>query len=366
MGLILVEIAARVVTPITIKNWVQTLTGERRRECAVKDKLLHHGFLPNCKGMVKTWDFEVEIVTNSLGLREREIELRKIDGIYRVLILGDSFAQGWGVEQKDRFSEQASRRLKERDGARVEIINAGVNSYTPILELEYWRTKGIKLEPDLVVLILDFSDLHDDYYYGGWRRHERLRQELLPGSLEPIKERVDREERWFDWLVDNSRLVSYVYTRAKGIWLGKNQQLGWENLFTDWLIYERAMEWEGYDEAWNLPVANLVLMKEYLESQEIEMAVAVAPKGMFYENEWQAGREFAGFKLGEAYSWRPVRMIENKLEKQGVEVLKWYESFLEAKAKPLFYDYDGHWTPAAHLIVAEQLTEYLEAIRKEF
>jgi len=362
VGLLIVEVGLRLVTPTTAKEWIRELMGEKRTTCTVKDEVLHHKFLANCEGVIKNQDFEVRIKTNSLGLREREIG-GKERGIYRVLILGDSFAMGWGVEREDRFSEIAASLLKEERGGekdRVEVINAGVNSYSTVLELEYLRYKGIQFDPDLVMVMVDFSDLHDDYFYGGWQRHDNLRQALMRGSEEPVKEQIRRQKRWFDWLIDGLRLFDYGYTRLVGWSLRAKQRLGWENLSTDFLIYERAIDWGEYGKAWNLPVANLRLMKEYLEGEEIEMVVVIVPEGIFFEGEWQGGRKLAGFKP-EVYNWGAVKMIEAKLRQLGVKVVDWYQVFESVNEdEQLFYDNDRHWTKKGNQVIGEELARFLQ------
>jgi hypothetical protein len=207
---------------------------------------------------------------------------------------------------------------------------------------------------------LDFSDLHDDYFYGGWQRQEQLRQALMPGSEELVKEQIRRQERWFDWLIDKSKLFNYGFTRLVGAGLNFKQRLGWENLSTNILIYERAMDWEEYDKAWNLPLANLRLMKEYLEGEEIEMVVVIVPKGLFFEGEWQGGRKLAGFKQ-EVYDWGAVKMIEAKLRQLGVKVIDWHKVFEAVnKDEGLFYDNDGHWTVKGNQVAGEELARFLQ------
>jgi hypothetical protein len=363
VGLLLGEILARLVTPVRLRELVRGFKGERQKVCTLVDERLDHRLRPNCEGLVKTEDFEFKVSSNALGLREREVDVEKEKGKYRVLMLGDSFAMGWGVEQENRFSEVATKLLKqgkEGEKDRVEMINAGINSYSSVLELEYLRYKGIEFNPDLVMVFLDFSDLHDDYFYGGWQRQEQLRQALMPGSEEPVKEQIRRKERWFDWLIDKSKLFNYGFTRLVGAGLNFKQRLGWENLSTNILIYERAMDWEEYDKAWNLPLANLRLMKEYLEGEEIEMVVVIVPKGIFFEDEWQEGRKLAGFKPG-VYDWGAVKMIESKLRQLGIKVIDWHKVFLTAnKDEQLFYDNDGHWTIKGNQVAGKELARFLQ------
>src|SRR5689334_19197054 len=71
-------------------------------------------------------DFDVQVVTNSLGLRGREVVVPKPAGCYRVLVLGDSFTFGWGVELRDSWHARMARELQAPDGRSLEVIDAGV------------------------------------------------------------------------------------------------------------------------------------------------------------------------------------------------------------------------------------------------
>ena len=50
-------------------------------------------------------------------------------------------------------------------GKNFEVLNAGVNSYTPILSFIQLKTIARQLEPDLVVLNLDMGDLIQEVAY---------------------------------------------------------------------------------------------------------------------------------------------------------------------------------------------------------
>jgi len=47
---------------------------------------------------------------------------------------------------------------------RYEVVNTGVDSYSPLLEFLMLRQKWTRFEPDVVVLNFDVSDLVQDSY----------------------------------------------------------------------------------------------------------------------------------------------------------------------------------------------------------
>ena len=93
--------------------------------------------------------------TNSHGQRDRERTLAKPDGVTRILLLGDSVVEGYGL----RESETLSRRLEDlyNDGS-TEVLNFGVSAYCTLAEIELLEVKGLRFDPDVVVLVFVEND----------------------------------------------------------------------------------------------------------------------------------------------------------------------------------------------------------------
>lgn len=125
---------------------------------------------------------------NGLGMRGREVAVRKDGGTFRVLVVGDSIAYGVGVGAQETFAALLERRLRERrPGRRIEVLNAGVPGYNSAQELAYLRELGLALDPDAVVLAWCSNDMQVTpiVYHAGdsflaWRPN---RQERRFGGL---------------------------------------------------------------------------------------------------------------------------------------------------------------------------------------
>jgi hypothetical protein len=107
----------------------------------------------------------VDIESNDLGLRERPFSLPKEEGVVRVIVLGDSFVFGAGVEEEDRVGVFLERHLRERAGAepspRVECLHLGVGSWNLRSEVAFLRRLATPLAPDLVIHVVVANDLND-------------------------------------------------------------------------------------------------------------------------------------------------------------------------------------------------------------
>lgn len=93
----------------------------------------------------------VDVKINSKGLRDREIPYERTGSTPRILMLGDSFTEGWGVPFEQTFSKRIERLYAAR-GTRAEVINTGVGNYNTIMEVQYFLNEGYKYKPDIVVL----------------------------------------------------------------------------------------------------------------------------------------------------------------------------------------------------------------------
>jgi hypothetical protein len=131
---------------------------------------LHHYFEPNCQGTSPISGIKYAI--NEDGLRERE---RKKLGLGAVMVLGDSFVEGKGIEFSATLSQVLERKLKKT------VINAGVRSRGPVLEsLELKRLSQI-YKPSLVIWVLNENDVFDDKFAYSLKRS--VDQNAVPLTL---------------------------------------------------------------------------------------------------------------------------------------------------------------------------------------
>jgi len=127
----------------------------------VGDEISGYTNKPNLSFHHVTPEFSVDIFTNSQGFRvSRALEEYGYDaapGTLRILLLGPSFAYGWGVDYERTFGEQLRQRLtaaRSRGYSEVEVLNHGVPGLPTANSLEWFRYKGRAYSPQIVMLFV--------------------------------------------------------------------------------------------------------------------------------------------------------------------------------------------------------------------
>jgi lysophospholipase L1-like esterase len=97
----------------------------------------------------------VSIRTNSDGFRDDEYPVEK-GNRHRIILLGDSLTLGWGVEKSESFEQILEDQLDEIRP--TEIINLGVGNYNTTQEVNLLIEKGLKYQPDQVMVFYFIND----------------------------------------------------------------------------------------------------------------------------------------------------------------------------------------------------------------
>lgn len=127
---------------------------------------------------------------NAYGLREREHSVAKPDGIYRILVLGDSIGFGYCIRHlESTFAKRLETELSELvSDTRIEVLNLSVSGYETTQEVAFLREKGLDLEPDLVLVSFCLNDfdrdsvmLHRFEELDGWQAMRSRGQQALSG-----------------------------------------------------------------------------------------------------------------------------------------------------------------------------------------
>src|SRR4051812_16441319 len=111
------------------------------------DPVSGHRFIPDLRARVEHESGGYRVRTNGLGFRsDWEFTARPKAGVRRILLFGDSYTAGDGVENADRYGDVLEKLLQD-----VEVCTLAVSGTGTDQQFLTFRELGPRLEHDLVV-----------------------------------------------------------------------------------------------------------------------------------------------------------------------------------------------------------------------
>lgn len=116
-------------------------------------------------------EFNYMFPVNSLGFPDKDWNVAKDTGVYRILTLGDSFTQGVGAPHDSSYPVILSKILTA-GGIKAEVLNAGVAGSDPVFNYKNMHDRLLQYKPDLVVQAVSENDVLNDFsIMGGFERY---------------------------------------------------------------------------------------------------------------------------------------------------------------------------------------------------
>lgn len=351
---ILVLLGVLDVTFGTLQSWARQARVDDNDEKVYRtdSALLHHDLVPNTTTERAMWGVFYPVRTNSLGFRDaevREVSLEAGDR-HRILLLGDSFTEGVGVPWEDTLAGVLSEEL----GDEVEVLNAGVSSYSPVIYYAKARhlLEDVGLEVHEVVVLVDISDIEDEAEYYMLDDEDRVvrRPDEQPCvsqnqvGVEPPG--PDRVEQLKVFLLNHFMSIRLAVL-AKERWL--------TDPATSVTGLRRAL-WTVEDEPWRdyrergLAEAqrNMTRLAELLAEHDIPLTLGVYP--------WPDQIARRDLESRQAVGWRAWA------EEHEATFVDFFPEFIDDRPLSLVLDRyfiagDVHWNAAGHHLIAEGLLE---------
>lgn len=375
---LLISLMAVVVALTMVEVIVRVFEEEKYdfSACQSLDRNLHHVMIANSSCRFKTDEWDVTYKINGLGLRDEEVRFVKTDR-FRILLLGDSFAQGYGVEAKESFGEVLETLFNRSNTLKYEVINAGVFGYSPLIEYLYLARVGIKFDPDMVILAVTLTDFFEDR-----QRFGELKLSYPQTSDKEIKKLIEDGEAEFDFTRINSGGSTTVSVSEFRKFLFKLKQFLRKNFRTYKALadfWERKSDavqqdvtYQGdidrdilalvrgdkindsdWDKLWELPTEHIGLMKRFLDNEGISFVVVAIPDAFLVSDlEWP-GRKSLG--VADKFSdprgdWQEE--LSRRLMIYSIPFISLISDFRRSEAFPLFFSVDGHFRSSGHRLAA--------------
>jgi lysophospholipase L1-like esterase len=115
---------------------------------------------PLAQGWLHRPEYDVHLDVNAHGLRGPDRGHGKPPGTRRILLLGDSFTEGFAVREEKTVRAALESLLRASGCGTWEVINGGTMGYGTDQEYLFFQEEGRRYQPDIVVLMFFYNDLN--------------------------------------------------------------------------------------------------------------------------------------------------------------------------------------------------------------
>jgi len=307
---------------------------------------------------------QVPIRTNSLGLRGPEVIVPKPADIYRIVLLGDETILAPETPEAEHCTRLLAGLLQQRTRVQIEVINAGLPGACPLTEYLLFKQRLLALQPDLVLLHFDWSDVSDDQQL---RRRTRCDREGTPLSCPHASLVATRRvTEPLDNLRQQFRLVDWGLSAASQQW---KQQLAEQTAATRdtaanpyaWLREERPDANVTVRQSFH-PIADLARLSH---SAPFQLAVVTSPKPWQVSSRCSGGKgtRLASGVADDAYfpGRAPFDSLANYVTDLRLQYADASMTLMSGRdADSNFLRYAPRWSPAGHRRIAEFLASFLD------
>ena len=301
------------------------------------DEKLGYALVPTYTMTHQTSEYSVSININSEGLRDHDYSAKKDPLIYRILVLGDSFTFGVGVNAGESYPKMLEAMLNKTSrgnaAKRYEVINAGVEGYGTEQEYLYLQKLQSRYKPDLVIVGLHSNDI-DDVMRG------------IPSAI--MKQKIKRHFYFLSYLRGVHLLVTEAFTKKFIL----------ENILA---IYQDHYSPE-FERALHRTEELLVDIRDFARSQGAKTLVVIIPSCLEIDRaEWD--KKGFGRLYNDAFFTGNMGRFSDTFTEFGkprqLPTLPLLPALRNSSVRPIYFTRDPHWTREGHRVAAESIFMYL-------
>ncbi len=332
------------ITEMSLRIFLPQTTEPHPRGMYTADTELGFRMTPSETGILESPEFRVDVQTNGMGLRDQDLPAKEATE-FRLLVLGDSFTFGFGVEERDTFARRIQHRIRATGRKEFRVINGGVVGYGTKQEQIWFDQIADAIEPDAVILGFfvgnDFVDnlnlnqyeVIDGYLVGTSIHGTNLMLTRVLGMPPRVKIAI--------------RTHSHLYNFLMNAWRATMVKAGLSDSSAMYEIYREtpSAQTEQAVEATREALARLVLS---CESREIPLGLVVIPD-VRVRDVLMAKRHYR-FE-------RPSEVIVDMAKVLRVSVLDLTGMFVARD--DLYYAVDRHWNAKGHRLAGDAIADAL-------
>ena len=314
-----------------------------------------HGIRRNIPGeryVHSSAEYRVDFSINEQGIRDpRVFDKPKQKDVYRIILLGDSFAMGYGVSYEDSVPARLEKSLAALLKRPVEVVNLGVSGFGTAEELIALEKDGWAFKPDLVMAYWHASDPRDN-----------VRSQLYELAAAGLTKANDTYlpavalRTWlfsfpaYRWIAEHSQFYNWIR--------GDGGRLTRELLFT--FNSMRAGEPSKPSEDPNVIPKNIRLslalldrMQKSCDEQDLDVGFFIAdvpsnPNPGSYKSTfpYEAMKE-SGYAFEVV---NPIPLFEKAYASNDGSLIYWQKSA-------------GHWTPLGTSVMTKAIVDYIKTLQ---
>lgn len=317
-------------------------------------------YRPGAEADLVSIDFRVRYRINEHGYRDRpHVSFEPVPGATRVLLVGDSFTEGYGVELEETYGQ----RLQASGG--FDVWTAACMGNSPLAYVYRLRILGPKLDPKVVVVQLYDNDFNEN-------AHRKAKTDAA-GRLLPLPEGLE--------LRNPASLFFRNLVLVRGVQRLRRQVEGEE---TPVLFVRPGLEvpvedagpaaalpeaFPWYDPAEREAWAERFARQETLVRQLIDERAETAKDAILvltyvpYVGVFQDGADLAAIRAKNPH----YQLLERIARETGTPLIDATEVLLGGDAPPrsYYFEHDQHWNAKGHALFAAALRKRLLALLGE-
>jgi len=343
------------------------------------DPVFGHAYIP---GQTAVNRFGVTIEVGRHGFRGPAPSFEKKSGVFRVILLGDSYLFAEAVPYEKVFHSRINQKFKSENKP-IELINMGVDGYGTVQEYLVYRHLAQKYHPDLVILFFYAgNDLTDNYPPQDYRPGARIADgelelvsfEMAPGKRNPLRDFLRKNVRIYSYLPDLLREAVNNWSAALSGEVKRNRfedEQAQFNVAKDMTWTREILREEKLDLRWQVTLGIIRKLAGEVRQDGGRPALAVIPTiTQVHDQYWRRLlEEYRDFDTSNWDRFKPQKILENLAQAEGLSYLPLSKKMAEAAGDTdeIFYGpKDFHFNEIGHAVVAEILAPEIERLYEQW
>lgn len=257
----------------------------------------------------------------------------------------------------------------------VEVIAAGLSAWGTIPQYFYLLKDGLKLQPDLVLLVFNLTDPSDNYHFHKYLTSEGKQLLTASSSSQPLvlntqlfqlpqmesgQENYSLILKTKIFLDNQSMIYHFLRLRFKKL-INKQAIISPGSLENDLFSITRVPQPPHYNQFLTETQNMFKKINNTLNNREIDFALILLPHGHnVNDREWDSGRTVWGFTRNKTYSNSVFKDLKHWGNKENINTYD-LTPYLQIASftDRLYYNFDGHLNKKGNEVTAQILFDLL-------